>query len=107
MYRRPILCTLHGAVDFLKLLKIAVVGGGGCYWDIVHILYDYIPVDDGRGQVLGCNVYITSQYWDVMYTLHPSTSLQMPNIELHRPGIEPRPPCSTIELWNLYIIWVC
>jgi hypothetical protein len=41
MYRRPILCTLHGAVDFLKFLKIAVVGGGGggCYWDIVHILY--------------------------------------------------------------------
>ena len=29
MYRRPILCTLHGAVDFLKFLKIAVVGGGG------------------------------------------------------------------------------
>ncbi len=52
------------------------------------------------------------KYWDVMYTLHPSTSLQMPNIELHRPGIEPRPPLiecgrSTIELWNLYIVWVC
>jgi hypothetical protein len=29
MYRRPILCTLHGAVDFLKFLNIAVVGGGG------------------------------------------------------------------------------
>ncbi len=29
MYRRPILCTLYGAVDFLKVLKIAVVGGGG------------------------------------------------------------------------------
>ncbi len=29
MYWRPILCTLHGAVDFLKVLKIAVVGGGG------------------------------------------------------------------------------
>ncbi len=40
MYRRPTLCTLHIAVDFLKSLKIAVVlGGGGCYWDIVHILY--------------------------------------------------------------------
>ncbi len=52
------------------------------------------------------------KYWDVMYTLRPSTSVQMPNIELHRPGIEPGPPlikcgCSTIELWNLYIIWVC
>jgi hypothetical protein len=31
------------------------------------------------------------KYWDVMYTLRPSTSLQMPNIELHRPGIEPGP----------------
>ncbi len=28
----------------------------------------------------------------VMYTLRPSTSLQMPNIELHRPVIEPGPP---------------
>ncbi len=52
------------------------------------------------------------KYWDVMYTLRPSTSLQMPNIELHRPGTEPGPPLkecgrSTIELWNLCIIWVC
>ncbi len=29
MYRRPTLCTLHIAVDFLKSLKIAVVLGGG------------------------------------------------------------------------------
>jgi hypothetical protein len=28
MYRRPTLCTLHIAVDFLKFLKIAVVWGG-------------------------------------------------------------------------------
>jgi hypothetical protein len=40
------------------------------------------------------------------------TSLQMPNIELHHPGIEPGPPLivcgrSTIELWNLYVIRVC
>ncbi len=52
------------------------------------------------------------KYWDVMYTLRPSTSLQMPNIELHRPGIAPGTPLiecgrSTIELWNLYIIWLC
>ncbi len=32
------------------------------------------------------------KYWDVMYALRPSTSLQMPKIELHRPGIEPGPP---------------
>jgi hypothetical protein len=37
-----------------------------------------------------------------------------PNFELHHPGIEPRPPPDrmwtllyTIELWNLYIIWLC
>ena len=36
---RLILCTLYGAVDFLKVLKIAVVGGGGgCYSYIVHLL---------------------------------------------------------------------
>ncbi len=29
MYRRPILWTLYGAVDFLKVLKITVVVGGG------------------------------------------------------------------------------
>ncbi len=66
MYRRPILCTLYGAVDFLKVLKIAVGGGGG-----------------------GCYSMAGKKYWDVMYTLHPSTSSM---IELHRPGIEPGPP---------------
>ncbi len=29
MYRRPTLCTLHIAVNFLKSLKIAVVWGEG------------------------------------------------------------------------------
>ena len=65
MYRRPILWALYNALDFLKVLKIAVVGGGGAHcWD----------------QVLGRNVYIMSQlmmagikYWDVMSTLRPST----------------------------------
>ena len=65
MYRRPILCTLYGAVDFLKVLKIAVVGGG---------------------EVL---LMAGKKYWDVMYTLHPSTSSM---IELHRPGINPGRP---------------
>jgi hypothetical protein len=35
-----------------------------------------------------------------MYTLCPSTSLQMPNIELHRPGIEPGPPPD--RMWIFY-----
>jgi len=37
---------------------------GEKYWDILGYkdIY-YIPVDDGKGQVLGCNVYITSQYF--------------------------------------------
>ncbi len=41
MYRRPILCTLYGAVDFFYVLKKDCVGGGGvCYWYIVkYIMY--------------------------------------------------------------------
>ena len=50
MYRRPILCTLYGAIDFLKVLKFAVVGGGGVLLD-------------GWEEVLGRNVYVTSQYF--------------------------------------------
>jgi hypothetical protein len=48
MYRRPILCTLYGAVDFLKVLKSCGFGGGGVLLD-------------GWEEVLGRNVYITSQ----------------------------------------------
>ena len=55
MYRRPTLCTLHIAVDFLKSLEIAVVWGG-CGTGILCIYY--IPVDDGMEQVL--------LYWDVL-----------------------------------------
>jgi hypothetical protein len=80
MYRRPILWTLYNALDFLKVLKIAVVvGGGGGGVNCTKCIY-YFPVDDGWDQVLGRNVYIMSQlmmagikYWDVMYTLRPST----------------------------------
>jgi len=50
MYRRPTLCTLHIAVDFLKSLEIAVVWGGGGTG--ILCIY-YIPVDDGMEQVLG------------------------------------------------------
>jgi hypothetical protein len=46
MYRRPILWTLYGAVDFLKVLKIAVVAyimsllmmAGIKYWDVIYTL---------------------------------------------------------------------
>ncbi len=55
MYRRPILCTLYGAVDFLNVLKNAVVGGGGRVL-LVHSEIYYLPVDDGWNQVLVCNV---------------------------------------------------
>ena len=49
MYRRPTLCTLHIAVDFLKSLEIAVVLGGVVLGYCVY----YIPLDDGMEQVLG------------------------------------------------------
>ncbi len=61
MYRRPILCTLYGVVDFLNVLK-------------KYIMYLYVMVIcDINLPVLGRNVYITAQYWDIMYTLRPST----------------------------------
>jgi hypothetical protein len=56
MYRRPILCTLHGAVDFLNVLKNAVVVGGGGRVLLVHSEIYYVPVDDGWDQVLVRNV---------------------------------------------------
>jgi hypothetical protein len=43
MYRRPILCTLYGAV-----------GGGGVL--LVHSDIYYVPVDDGWEEVLVHNV---------------------------------------------------
>jgi hypothetical protein len=49
MYRRPILCTLYGAVDFLNVLK------KGCWWGgvlLVHSNIYYVPVGDGWEEVL-------------------------------------------------------
>jgi hypothetical protein len=51
MYRRPTLCTLHIAVDFLKSLEIAVVWRGVVLGYCAYMYY--IPVDDGMEQVLG------------------------------------------------------
>ncbi len=89
-------CTLNSAIDFLNVLKKYIM-----YLQVLVIC-----------DIMSLQMMAGKKYWDVMYTLRPSTSLQMPNIELHRPGIEPGPPLiecgrSTIELWNLYIIWVC
>ncbi len=58
IFHRPIqeiLCTLYGAVDFLNVLKNAVVGGGGGVL-LVHCEIYYVPVDDGWDQVLVRNV---------------------------------------------------
>jgi hypothetical protein len=49
-----ILCTLYGAVDFLNVLKKAVVWGGGVL--LVHSEIYYVPVDDGWDEVLVRNV---------------------------------------------------
>ena len=51
MYRRPILWTLYGAVDFLKVLKIAVVGVL-----LVHSAY-----------IMSLLMMAGIKYWDVMY----------------------------------------
>ena len=56
MYRRPILWTLYGAVDFLKVLKIAVVGGGGVL--LVHSAY-----------IMSLLMMAGIKYWDIMYDI--------------------------------------
>jgi hypothetical protein len=52
MYRRPKLCTLYGAVDFLNVLK------NGCWWGalLVHSEIYYVPIGDGWEEVLVHNV---------------------------------------------------
>jgi hypothetical protein len=66
MYRRPILCTLYGAVDFLNVLKKGCWWGGGeCYWYIVKY---YVPVDDGWEEVLVHNIPVLHY---VPITPHP------------------------------------
>ncbi len=64
MYRRPILCTLYGAVDFLNVQKKAVVGGGVCYWFIVKYIM-YLQMMGGK------------KYWYVMYYI---TYQQLPSL---------------------------
>jgi hypothetical protein len=54
MYRRPILCTLYGAVDFLNVLKKGCWGGGGVL--LVHSEIYYVPIGDGWEEVLHYNV---------------------------------------------------
>ncbi len=54
MYRRPILCTLYGTVDFLNVLKKGCWWGGGVL--LVHSEINYVPVDDGWEEVLLRNV---------------------------------------------------
>jgi hypothetical protein len=64
MYRRPILCTFIRRCWFLKCseeIHYVPIGAGDMWY--------YVPVDDG--------------WEEVLYTLRPSTSLQMPNIELY------------------------
>ncbi len=52
MYRRPILCTLYSAVDFLNVLKKGC-GGGGL---LVHNEIHYVPIGDGWEEVQVHNV---------------------------------------------------
>jgi hypothetical protein len=58
MYRRPILCTLYGAVDFLNVLKKGCWGGGGVL--LVHNEIHYVPIGDGCEEVLVHNVCIST-----------------------------------------------
>ncbi len=63
MYRRPILCTLYGAVDFLNVLK------NGCWWGgmlLVHSEIYYVPIGDGWEEVLVRNVLHVLHYVPVL-----------------------------------------
>jgi hypothetical protein len=64
MYPRPILWTLYNALDFLKVLKIAVVGGGGGVL-LVHSAY-----------IMSLLMMAGIKYWDVMYTVRSAHKLR-------------------------------
>ncbi len=75
MYRRPTLCTLHIAVDFLKSLEIAVVwGGGGGATGIYYIFFSrgFAPGENVRGLTTGLK----------FLTLYPLTP-PPPNVYVH------------------------
>ncbi len=54
MYRRRILCTLYGAVDFLNVPKKGWWGGGGVVE--VHSEIHYVPLGEGWEEVVVRNV---------------------------------------------------
>ncbi len=60
MYRRRILCTLYGAVDFLNVLKKGCWGGGGGL--VVHNEIDYVPLGEGWEEVMVRNVLPTTPH---------------------------------------------
>ncbi len=49
MYRRDILCTFYGAVDFLKVLNKGCWWGGGVL--LLHSEIYYVPIGDGWEEV--------------------------------------------------------
>jgi hypothetical protein len=71
MYRRPILCTLYGTVDFLNVLKKGCWWGGGVLLVPVHKEIYYVPIGDGWEEVLVRNVlhYVPVHYVPIT---HPS-----------------------------------
>ncbi len=66
MYRRPILCTLYGAVFFLKCPEEGLWGGGGGGGGgargvgLVHSEIYYVPVGDGWEEVPWYVIYFTA-----------------------------------------------
>jgi hypothetical protein len=65
MYRRPILCTLYGAVDFLNALKKGCWGGGGGVL-LAHNEILYVPIVDGWEEVLVRNLLHILHYVPVL-----------------------------------------
>jgi hypothetical protein len=56
MYRRPILCTLYGAIDFKCSEEGLLGGGGGVLMVRVNNEIHYVLIGDGWEEVLVHNV---------------------------------------------------
>ncbi len=74
MYRRPILCTLCGAVDFLNVLKKGCWGGGG------------------KGVLL---VIVGKKYWYIMFYITYQYFTLETNIKFASAGDQTRVACVT------------
>ncbi len=68
--------------SLLSLLYCCLLALGRCFFIFMYRRPTLYPLE----------IAVDFLKWDIMYKLRPNTSLQIPKIELHCPGIEPGPP---------------